>query len=379
MDRLAGITFPGHGKAVFKEDWEHEQETKAQEIIDRDFELHGWGIVEGGAIAAGAGPNTIDFTETVIAYNADGQRIVVDPAPTAIPVPADATSTIVLRHAFAETENTAPNNPGEPIIWRENSYEVVARQGSLQDGDVPIREVTASGGTVTPGADLRTRKGISGAHIQLETIEDGHIAADQITNAKLAAANKTGVLTDLLTAIYDGISGAKTFAKAINWVADNYLSLTEAASTYLTQVDAASTYALAFPSGTRLLFQQTVAPTGWTKITTHNDKALRVVSGTAGSGGTNSFSSRLNASVSTAGGAVQNHTLTTADIPSHSHGIQLFAGAGGSTGPWQVTNAVAGSVNTYSTGSGEAHSHGFTNPSFNLDVQYVDVIIAEKN
>src|SRR5712671_6740374 len=35
-----------------------------------------------------------------------------------------------------------------------------------------------------------------------------------------------------------------------------------------------------FASGTRLLFQQTSAPTGWTKDTTHNDKALRVVSGT---------------------------------------------------------------------------------------------------
>ena len=42
--------------------------------------------------------------------------------------------------------------------------------------------------------------------------------------------------------------------------------------------------------GTRMLFQQTAAPTGWTKDTTHNDKALRIVSGTASSGGTLSFS-----------------------------------------------------------------------------------------
>ena len=33
-------------------------------------------------------------------------------------------------------------------------------------------------------------------------------------------------------------------------------------------------------SGTTMLFQQSTAPTGWTKQTTHNDKALRVVTGT---------------------------------------------------------------------------------------------------
>ena len=47
----------------------------------------------------------------------------------------------------------------------------------------------------------------------------------------------------------------------------------------------------AFPSGTKMLFQQTSAPTGWTKVTSGVDnKALRVVSGTVGSGGSNAFS-----------------------------------------------------------------------------------------
>ena len=49
----------------------------------------------------------------------------------------------------------------------------------------------------------------------------------------------------------------------------------------------------AFASGTAMLFQQTSAPTGWTKSTTHNDKALRVVSGTASSGGTSAFSTAM--------------------------------------------------------------------------------------
>lgn len=45
-------------------------------------------------------------------------------------------------------------------------------------------------------------------------------------------------------------------------------------------------------SGTTMVFFQASAPTGWTQDTTHNDKTLRVVSGTgAGSGGSHSISS----------------------------------------------------------------------------------------
>src|SRR5690606_38373212 len=45
------------------------------------------------------------------------------------------------------------------------------------------------------------------------------------------------------------------------------------------------------PAGTKMLFAQTAAPTGWVKDTDHNNKALRVVSGTAGSGGALAFTS----------------------------------------------------------------------------------------
>ena len=38
------------------------------------------------------------------------------------------------------------------------------------------------------------------------------------------------------------------------------------------------------PGGTKMLFQQTAAPTGWTKDTAHTDKALRLTSGTVGTG-----------------------------------------------------------------------------------------------
>jgi hypothetical protein len=72
----------------------------------------------------------------------------------------------------------------------------------------------------------------------------------------------------------------------------------------------------AFPTGTRLTFQQTTAPTGWTKDTAiTSDSVMRLVTGTVSNGGSQAFSTW---NAQTATGAV---TLTTANMPSHTHSI----------------------------------------------------------
>jgi len=81
-----------------------------------------------------------------------------------------------------------------------------------------------------------------------------------------------------------------------------------------------------FPSGTVMVFYQASAPTGWTKSTSQNNKALRVVSGTGGgSGGSWDLSS---GDTSSSTGA---HTHTgpshTHSTPSHSHSHSLSAGS----------------------------------------------------
>ena len=69
-----------------------------------------------------------------------------------------------------------------------------------------------------------------------------------------------------------------------------------------------------------MIFQQTSAPTGWTKDTSSvNERALRVVSGTAGSGGSVDFTTAFTSSRATSGASVSSHTLTTSQIPSHTH------------------------------------------------------------
>ena len=132
--------------------------------------------------------------------------------------------------------------------------------------------------------------------------------------------------------------------------------------------NAAPPAAPAFATGTLMLFQQTAAPTGWTKQTTHNDKALRVVSGTASSGGTSAFSTVFGKTASDA------FTLTTAHMPSHTHGIPILNSQGGGEGPSPGTSSVLNTVTSGSAGSGGSHSHGM-----DIRVQYVDLIIAAKD
>ncbi len=92
-------------------------------------------------------------------------------------------------------------------------------------------------------------------------------------------------------------------------------------------------------SGTIMLFQQTNAPTGWTKLTTQNDKALRVVSGAASSGGTVLFSA----------GVTESHVLTTPEIPSHTHTIAHGTSLGTTT---QALDAQTASTNQTSGATG---------------------------
>ena len=123
----------------------------------------------------------------------------------------------------------------------------------------------------------------------------------------------------------------------------------------------------AFVSNTSTVFNQTASPTGWTRQTTHNNKALRVVSGSVGSGGVSSFTTV--ATNQTVGAT----TLTTDQITSHLHGglgfvyggSPGFGGSGVNYDFLQVLNA---------NGASGSHNH-----TVDLSVQYVDVIVAKKD
>lgn len=131
-------------------------------------------------------------------------------------------------------------------------------------------------------------------------------------------------------------------------------------------------------SGTVMLFVQTSAPTGWTKSTTHNNKAIRIVSGTASSGGSTAFTSVF--ASRTPAGTVGSTTLAIGDIPSHSH-TTTFGGSDitsvTTSGSQTAADSTTGS--TQNAGGGTGHTHSFSGTSMDFAVQYVDVIAAAKD
>lgn len=131
--------------------------------------------------------------------------------------------------------------------------------------------------------------------------------------------------------------------------------------------DSGST-SLSFGAGTKMLFQQTAAPTGWTKVTASvDDKALRVVSGSVSSGGSVAFSTAFGTTATDA------HALTVTEMPAHTHTYSKSTSTGAvGTGPNQDFFNVT--TNTGSTGGNAGHSHGI-----DLRVTYLDVIVATKD
>jgi hypothetical protein len=135
-----------------------------------------------------------------------------------------------------------------------------------------------------------------------------------------------------------------------------------------------------FPSGTVMLFVQATPPIGWTQETTHNDKALRVVSGTPGTGGVNPFSTVFGRT------QVDATTLANSQMPVHNHG-----GATGTPniGLWDhnVASVIAGGgpYGVMDTGGPHVHAIGYDGGggshihTIDLRVLYVDVMLASKN
>jgi hypothetical protein len=127
-----------------------------------------------------------------------------------------------------------------------------------------------------------------------------------------------------------------------------------------------------FASGTSLACFNSTAPTGWTKQTTHNDKAVRLVTGTPSSGGSVAFSTVFGKTATDA------YTLVTpTDIPSHGHStVSARSNANGAQNFTPSGAAAAGqlALTIPSTGSDGSHSHGM-----DIRVNYVDMIMINKD
>lgn len=150
----------------------------------------------------------------------------------------------------------------------------------------------------------------------------------------------------------------------------------------------------AFAAATSWAFRQAATPAGWTKVTTYDNSAMRVVAGTqsqkadSGKGLTQLLTGRRiaranlpNVTLSVSGTAASNgehsHTYTRTTFPNPSP-----TGSGGgamSRGNTQSDNTGSSGAHTHSvSGATESINGGVTQTDFDLAINYVDFCIFEK-
>ena len=378
--------------------------------------LNGTQINIGQAVGAADSPT---FAAISVTGNVDGRNVSADGTKLdTIETNADVTDTanVTAAGALMDSEVT---NLAQVKAFSSADY-ATAAQGALADSAIQA-------------ADLAT-VATTGAYSDLTGTPAPYADADVDTHLNTGTA-ATGEYLSWNGADYDWATVPAGYADAdvdthLNTgtaTTDQFLSWTGADYDW---VDAGG----GFPTGTLMLFQQTSAPTGWTKQTTHNDKALRVVSGTAGSGGnsafTTIFANRTSSSTAaggtvgntsaggtvgstSAGGTVGSTTLSSSQMPSHNHRPRALSGGGilglgyqtesfiGGQRASAYNDSYGGVKHIENTGGGGSHNHSFSgashshtfsgsshNHSFSgsshshtldMRVQYVDLIIARKD
>ena len=266
----------------------------------------------------------------------------------------------------------------------------------------------AVNGSITTGANATVsgRLAVSGS-----TVLSGNVAVNsnlsvtgQISGSGAGLSSITGsnVAGKVANAIYADNAGSASIAasaSSVSWV--NVSGRPTLVSSFINDAGyVTAAQAGAFPSGTRMLFAQSTAPTGWTKDTSAslNDAALRVVTGGAGSGGAVNFSAAF--TTQSVHGTVGGTALSESQLPQHTHltatNIKVNSGSAAPFGPsyylaretdiggdteynLQATYSPPNSLQTSASGSGRSHTHSFTGTPINLAVKYVDVIVATKN
>lgn len=246
----------------------------------------------------------------------------------------------------AEADDITSALPDTPVLSKTSNYTVLAADlGSIiyadpTGGDITITLISA----VTAG---------DGAHITVKHAG----TANNVTIATVSSQTIDGVTSWVLKERYSFIT---LVSNGANWLMKDH----------------------AYGNAVLSLFQQTAAPSGWTKSTTHNDKALRVVSGTASSGGSTAFSSVLTS-----------RTIAQANLPSYS-----LSSSGLTMSVTNGSNVVSGTVQGFNAGGGGTSvmitsgmsnigligtvggsiSSGGSGTAMDFAVQYVDVVLCSK-
>jgi hypothetical protein len=281
----------------------------------------------------------------------------------------------------------------------------VGNATSIAAGVIVNADINASAGIVdTKLATISTASKVSNSATTATSANTANAIVARDASGNFSAGTITAALTGNASTVTTNAnltgdvtsSGNATTLATVNPNVGSFTfsSITVNAKGLITAASSGSA-PVEFVSGTAITFNQTSAPTGWTKSLTHDNKALRVVTGTVGTGGSVGFTTALatptvtgttsiSVSISGTTGAT---TLSTSQIPSHSHGVFNQT----ESGPVRAfsTNTTSPQGSTAAEGGGGSHTHSFsgsgsgsgslTSGVATINVQYVDVIIATKN
>ncbi len=212
----------------------------------------------------------------------------------------------------------------------------------------------------------------------IEALATGDQSGAEILAALLPVdGSGSGLDADLLDGLNGAVAGTASTVMTRDANGRSQVVSPNVASDIATKgyVDTQITSNVQIPTGgaVTMLFFQAAAPSGWTQDTSHNNKALRIVSAAGGgSGGGVPFDVLFGT-----GQVTGAHTLVESEMPAHTHPITgTFFGSPGDG----LSAAGTGSFNYVdptgaSAGGDGSHTHTLTN----LDLQFVDIIFATKD
>jgi len=299
---------------------------------------------------------------------------------------------------------TYSDNVDVNISNTDSNYRVLFSSVNTSGYQSLQMSTTAGGFNYNPSTNILTAQNIAGkgdniTNLNGSNISQGTINADRIPDASTTAQGVVQLYNDI-------DSSSTTLAATANAVK----------TAYETALDL-------IPAGTVMLFYQTNAPTGWTKLTNHNNKALRVVSGDGGgSGGNNSFTSTFTTrnvpllehnhtassgdnnvnhthavgdANTTTGSADVTHSFTAVTSINENKGLSIDSGGNevgkeyrytATTTDFEEAGVHSHNINLTSATQSTNHNHpitinnaGSSGASIDFRVSYIDVILASKD
>lgn len=257
-----------------------------------------------------------------------------------------------------------------------NAFETTLASGISAGADdmelVSVVNLRAPGYLVLEDDSASKREYIDFSNINGSTLEGCNRGLDG--SAAGGVAHDAGIVVrgvmmhQFIDDIFDDIDGLETdvsgFTSDLSTAEADISSLqaNEFTAAQHAATDHGPIVAVVFPTGTRMVFDQDTAPTGWTRDTsTSNDRMIRIVTGSRGPhGGTwdqsdhvhsvGSHAHTLNSHTHVMGDhshSVSNHTHTG---PSHTHSISGHSHSGGTT-------AASGTTAIGAEGSGSSFEY----------------------